>query len=274
MTKPPASPAPASGSGDRMLRLGIGALVVGILLVGAFGIYYLFLRPAGPAAVADATLPPVSTAAPTEVTSTEPGAATAAPSSAAPGGGTTTGIDGTWTVDPSIGSFSDFSGSFVGYRVQEELAGIGAQTAVGRTPDVTGSMTIAGTAVTAATLEADLTTLQSDDQNRDGQLRRQGIQTGQFPTATFTITEPIELGSIPADGQEIEVTAKGQLTLHGQTQAVEVPMKARLSGDVITVSGSIPIVFADYGIQKPESFKVLSVDDHGVMEFQVFFSRS
>jgi hypothetical protein len=50
-------------------------------------------------------------------------------------------------------------------------------------------------------------------------------------------------------------------------------MKARLSGDVIAVSGSIPIAFADYGIQKPESFKVLSVDENGVMEFQVFFSR-
>jgi hypothetical protein len=50
-------------------------------------------------------------------------------------------------------------------------------------------------------------------------------------------------------------------------------MTARLSGDVVTVAGSIPILFADYGIQKPESFKVLSVDDNGTMEFQVHFSR-
>jgi polyisoprenoid-binding protein YceI len=163
----------------------------------------------------------------------------AAGRAADPSAGSTTGVDGTWTVDPSIGSFSDFTNSFVGYRVQEELAGIGANTAVGRTPDVSGSMTIAGTAVSAATIEADLTTLQSDDGNRDRQLGRQGIQTDQFPTASFTITEPIELGST-GRGQEIEVTAKSQLTLHGQTRDVEVPMKARLSGDVIAVSGSIP----------------------------------
>ena len=31
-------------------------------------------------------------------------------------------VGGTWKVDPSVGSFSDFSGSFVGYRVQETLA--------------------------------------------------------------------------------------------------------------------------------------------------------
>jgi len=269
MTQPASRQPTPAGSGSRTTRVGLGAAVVIVLLLGAFGTYYLFLRPAGPAAVADATLPPVTTAAPTDAASTDPAAATADP-----GTGTAAGIDGTWMVDTSIGSFSDFTGSFVGYRVQEELAGIGAQTAVGRTPDVTGTMTIAGTKVTEASIEADLTTLQSDDNNRDGQLGRQGIQTDQFPGATFTITEPIELGSIPADGQVIEVTASGELTLHGQSQAVEVPMTARLSGDVIAVSGSIPILFADYGIEKPESFKVLSVDDNGVMEFQVFFSRA
>ncbi len=272
MTQPPSSPPPTPSSGNRAARLGIGALVAGALLLGALGIYYLFLRPEGPAAVADATLPPAVTAAPSDAAAT--GSATADPAASDPGTGTASGLDGNWTIDPSIGSFSDFTSSFVGYRVQEELAGIGAQTAVGRTPDVSGSMTVAGTAVTAATIEADLRTLQSDDRNRDGQLGRQGIQTDQFPTATFVITSPIEVGAIPADGQEIEVTATGQLTLHGQTQDVEVPMKARLSGDVIAVSGSIPILFADYGIEKPESFKVLSVDDHGIMEFQVFFSRA
>src|SRR4051794_27733811 len=52
------------------------------------------------------------------------------------------GLDGTWTVDPSIGSFSDFSSSYAGFRVQEQLVGIGAKTAVGRTPKVTGTMTV------------------------------------------------------------------------------------------------------------------------------------
>lgn len=274
MSQPPSSPSPAQSTGNRNARIGIGVVVAGILLVGAFGIFYLFLRPEGPAAIADATLPPVATAAATEATATDPGVVTSEPASAPPGSGAATGIEGSWTVDPSIGSFSDFSGTFVGYRVQEELAGIGAQTAVGRTPDVTGSMIIEGTRVTEATIVANLTTLQSDEAFRDGQLGRQGIQTDQFPTATFAITSPIALGSIPADGEEIEVEASGELTLHGQTQFVEVPMKARLSGDVIVVSGSIPILFADYGIEKPESFKVLSVEDRGTLEFQVFFSRS
>jgi polyisoprenoid-binding protein YceI/nitrate reductase NapE component len=241
----------------RPLLMAAGLFVLVALAVGGYGVWYLFLQPPGPAAVADTSLPPVPTSA---------------PGSAQPA--TSGGIDGTWNVDISIGSFADSTGSFVGYRVQEEMASIGANTAVGRTPNVSGSVTISGTQVTAATITADLTGLQSDDQRRDGQLARQGIQTSQFPTATFTLTTPIDLGSVPADGQEIQVTASGQLTLHGQTRDVQIPLKARLSGSTIAISGSLPIVFADYGIEKPNSFMVLSIADEGTMELQLFLTRT
>jgi len=188
--------------------------------------------------------------------------------------GATAGIDGTWTVDTSIGSFNDFTNSFVGYRVKEVLGSIGANTAVGRTPAVTGTMTISGTAVTAVEITAGLTQLQSDDDRRDGRLRNQGIQTAQFPTATFKLTAPIELGSVPADGEAVKVTATGDLTLHGVTKSVQVAMEAKLSGDAIVVTGSLPIAFADYGIEKPTSFAVLSIEDSGTMELQLFFTRN
>jgi polyisoprenoid-binding protein YceI len=182
-------------------------------------------------------------------------------------------MDGTWNVNTTLGSFSDFSGSFVGYRVQEQLASLGANTAVGRTPDVTGSLTLRGTTVNAAEFTADLTTLKSDDNRRDGQLSRQGIQTSQFPNATFKLTQPIDLGAIPADGTSITATATGNFTLHGVTKSVQIPLQAKRSNDVIVVTGSLPILFADYGIAKPNSFVVLSIDDHGTMEFQLLFTK-
>src|SRR5215213_7770115 len=51
---------------------------------------------------------------------------TDAGSTATSGGSATksAGLDGTWNVDQSIGSFSDFSSSFAGFRVQEQLVGI------------------------------------------------------------------------------------------------------------------------------------------------------
>jgi len=267
MTTPPSS-SPGAGA----LRIGIAAVILAIVAAGAFGLWYLFLRPSGPAAVGDPPLvvPTAAAASSSTAGSSAPSSTSGGSSSASAGGG----IDGTWNVDTSIGSFSDFSDSFVGYRVQEELANIGGNTAVGRTPNVSGSLTVAGTKVTAATIQADLTSLKSDDDRRDGQLSRQGLETATFPTATFTLTSPIDLGSVPVDGTEISATASGQLTLHGQTKDVQIPLRAKLSGNTVVVTGSLDIAFADYGISKPNSFAVLSIADTGTLELQLFFTKA
>ena len=261
----------ANSSRIGALRIGLAAIVLAIVAAGAFGLWYIFLRPSGPAAVADASLVVPSRSPATS----SAGSSAAATSSGSSSSGTLSGgIDGTWNVDTSIGSFSDFSDSFVGYRVQEQLASIGGNTAVGRTPAVSGSLTIAGTKVTAVTVDADLTGLKSDDNRRDGQLSHQGLETSTYPTATFSLTSPIDLGSVPADGAEVSVTATGKLTLHGQTKDVQIPLKAKLSGNTIVVTGSLEITFADYGISKPNSFAVLSIADTGTLELQLFFTKA
>jgi polyisoprenoid-binding protein YceI len=240
------------------------------------GFSYLFLREPAPAAVGltDPSASPSAVAA----ASPSAGAGSSSPASAASTAGSSSdagagSLDGTWNVDASVGSFSDFSGSFVGYRVEEELANVGAATAVGRTPDVTGSLTFAGSSVTAADFTADLSTLQSDRAQRDGQLHRQALETDTYPTATFKLTQPIDLGAVPADGQVVNATTTGDLTIHGTTKPVQIPIEARLSGAVVTVTGSTDIVFADYGISRPNSFMVLSIADHGTMEFQLQLTK-
>lgn len=257
---------------NRWLAIGLGALVVALLAGGAMGFSYFFLRPAAPAAVGLSTASPTPTV---DSATTEPSDDAGASASAATGSATTgQGLDGTWNVDPSIGSFSEFTGTFVGYRVDEELANVGAATAVGRTPDVTGSLTLAGTTITAVDITAELSTLQSDETRRDGQLRRQALETDTYPTATFSLTQPIDLASVPGDGQVVQATATGDLTIHGVTKSVEIPLEARLSGDVVTVTGSIDILFADYSISRPTSFAVLSIADHGTMEFQLQLTKA
>jgi polyisoprenoid-binding protein YceI len=238
----------------------IGAIVVLAGAAGIYGLATLFLHPA-PSAV---SLDPGSSA---------PGASIGG----LPSGATSTlaaGLDGTWSVDASIGSFSDFTDSWVGYRVDETLIGNKANTAVGRTPNVSGTLSMSGAKITSAEITADLTALQSDDQKRDGQLLRQGIQTAQFPQATFKLTSPIDLGTVPTDGEAITATATGELTLHGATKTVQVPIQARLAGDVVTVAASLEIQFGDYGIERPTSFAVLSVEDHGTIELQLHFRHA
>jgi polyisoprenoid-binding protein YceI len=227
-------------------------LVAGIVLAGAlaggFGLWYILIGPPGPAAAA-----PVIPA----------GATVAAPAS----------FDGSWQVDDSLGSISDFTSSWLGYRVQEQFVGVGGHTAVGRTPKVTGSLMLSGSTVTAASIAADLTALVSGAPQRDGELGGSGIQTDTYPTATFTLTAPIALGSFPAGGQTISATAVGNLTLHGVTKSVQISLQAQRQGGVIAVSGSLPIVFADYGFAGPSVLGFVTVNDHGTMELHLLFTH-
>ena len=259
--------------GSPWVRTLLLALLMVVVIGAGFGIWYIFFRPGGPAAVGTGApvIPGASVAAATAAPTPAGGSASAAPGSSV----AVSGIDGTWTVDPKIGSFDyaagDFSGSWAGYRVQEQLAGIGGTTAVGRTPDITGTIALAGTQLTAANLSVDLTTLVSDQSMRDGQLGHQGVETDKFPSATFVLTAPIELGHVPADGEQVAATATGDLTLHGVTKSVQIPVTARLTQDVIGVVGSLTFPWEDFGMTQPSSMKVVSLADDVTMEFQAFF---
>jgi polyisoprenoid-binding protein YceI len=186
------------------------------------------------------------------------------------------GVEGTWAVDGDSGTF-DFtdtaSGTFVGFRVNEELSSIGSATAVGRTPEVIGEITIDGTELTAATFEADMTAITTNESRRDTRVHS-ALDTTQFPTATFVLTEPVDLGAAAESGEPVSVTATGELTIKGITQSVEIPLEAQLTGDTIVVVGSMDIVFADYGVAVPAAPVVLSADDHGVLEVQLLLARA
>lgn len=136
------------------------------------------------------------------------------------------------SIDDIAGQWSTASGgeSFLGYRVGEELAGIGTTTAVGRTANVQSTVVIADTEVTSATIVGDLTTLASDSSMRDQTLRQQALQTGTYRTAQFELTTPIELSEDLENGAEVEVVAQGNLTIHGVTQAVSFPLQAQING--------------------------------------------
>jgi polyisoprenoid-binding protein YceI len=234
--------------GRRNLLVVVAILALAGIAAGGFGLWYILIGTPSPAAAAPAI---------------PAGASVRAPAS----------MDGSWQVDTSLGSMSDFTASWVGYRVQEQLAGVGGHTAVGRTPKVTGSLTLAGATVSAVSITADLTALASDSSQRDDQLRRQSIGTDNFPTATFTLTQPIALGSLPADGTTVTATATGDLTIHGVTKSVQISIQAQRQGGIIAVAGSLPIVFGDYGFQGPSSFAVVSVNDHGTMELHLLFTH-
>lgn len=176
-------------------------------------------------------------------------------------------VDGAWKV-----TANDAKGSFVGYRVHEKFAqGLVDNEATGRTSDVTASMTVDGTTVSDVSVTANLAALKSDEDFRDQRLRSQGLETDRFPTATFVATGPVELPNAPAKGKTVKVTVDGDLTLHGVTKSVSIPLEGRWDGTTIQVVGELPITMSDYGISAPTSPIIAEVDDHGSLELQLFF---
>ena len=227
----------------------LGAVGAVVVVAGAF--WFFFLRSDAPpeANLEDAV------AAITSTTVEGDPPATTAPSR--------DGLDGAWSVDPSA--------SFAGYRIDEELASIGAFTAVGRTSDVVADLVFSGSTVTELTATVDMTTLESDSSLRDGAMRTRGLETNTFPEASFVLTSRIDLGSVPSEGETFAASAQGELTLHGVTRLIELELEGSLVEGTVVVVGSVEIALADYDIEKPVGFSVLSIADVGLLELQLAF---
>ncbi len=215
----------------------IGIVLVALLVVvGGPFVYFHFIQ-------ADA--PPKLSLDTTEIPTTVAGT-TRAP------------LAGTWTIG---------SGSVVRYRIKETVFGQSG-TAVGSTETVTGSATIAGTQLTKAVFTVDMTTVKSDQSQRDGQFQGRIMDTSSFPTGTFTLTSPVDLAPVPKDKVDATYQATGTLQLHGTTNNVTLPLQARRSGNVIQVVGSTLITFSDYGIGNPSGGPA-SVGNSGTLEFRL-----
>jgi polyisoprenoid-binding protein YceI len=247
----------------KIVFISVIVLVLGI--AGGYA-YLLWAKDDAPAALSTTDLdqaltttlgtdkPPATTTAATAATA-ETTASTVSTADA--------GVDGTWTISQD---------STLGYRVQEVLGGVDTEGA-GRTNQVTGELTIAGTQVTAVEFTVDMASVTSDSDRRDGQFRSRIMSTDEFPTSTFVLTSPIDIGATPAEGVTVEATATGDLTLRGVTNSVTFPVQAKLESGRIGVLGTIPVRFSDYGIPDPSN-AFAAVKDNGTLEFVLVLDRA
>ncbi|MDQ2726669.1 MAG: YceI family protein [Actinomycetota bacterium] len=172
-------------------------------------------------------------------------------------------IDGTWTVT---------KGSRVDYRVREVLFGQN-HTAVGQTSKVNGTMVISKSMVAAAHIKVDMGSIKSGYAGRDTVYRDHLLETYSHPDGDFSLTRPLELDVIPANGGTVAAQAIGSLTLRGVTRQVSFPLQAKRDGADIAVAGSVPIHFRLWHIPDP-SFAITRVGDQGTIDLLLVFSRS
>ena len=180
--------------------------------------------------------------------------------------------DGVWYVDTDSGSFSfeEASGSFVGFRVKEELVKIGNITAVGRTDQVDGELAIQNGQLVSVSITADLSAIVTNDSRRDNAARN-AMNVRENPIASFVLDQPLDLPE--TDGSQIALQAKGQLTVNGISKAAMFELEAKAVARSIVVVGQTEVTFADYDIAVPSASIVVSAEDHGVVEFQLLFVR-
>ena len=175
-------------------------------------------------------------------------------------------LAGAWTL-------AEDGESFVGYRIGETFADIGTATAVGRTSDLSAELDFDGAMITRVVIVADLRALRSDQSRRDQALRSRGLETDTYPTATFTLSEPIAIGEAALAGRLIEQSVRGTLELHGVANEVEIALTGQLVDGLAVIVGSAEIALADYEIVPPTNFRVISIEDSGTMEFQIILAR-
>jgi len=188
---------------------------------------------------------------------------TAAPSSEFGSATETADLTGTWAVSGD---------SFAGYRVDEVLNGTDV-TVVGRTSDVSGTLTVDELTLTDAEFTVDVASIATDEGNRDAYFRDNALRVGEHPTATFTLTGPITAAEPPVAGEVQTLSATGDLTIAGVTQTIDVELEAVFDGEGGQVAGSIPITFADFGVEAP-NLGFVSVEPDGFVEFSLTIARA
>ncbi|MDQ6709047.1 MAG: YceI family protein, partial [Candidatus Dormibacteraeota bacterium] len=99
-------------------------------------------------------------------------------------------------------------------------------------------------------------------------------QSDRYPTATFKLTSPIALPGTASNGQIVQVSAVGDLTIHGTTHNVTIPMTAKLSSGQIEVAGAITFPFSQFGMTPPNIGNFVTVQNNATMEFLLFFQRA
>ena len=160
------------------------------------------------------------------------------------------------------------------YFVSEQLASLRIpSTASGTTGDVAGEfhLTADGTALAADTTSQftiGLTSLRSDESIRDNRVQG-ALETGLFPTATFTFTSFTGYDPSILEGEPQNIRLSGMLDLHGVQRQVTWQVEALRQANVITALATVTIVFEDYGITPPSVGGFTLVGNEATLQVQL-----
>jgi len=155
-----------------------------------------------------------------------------------------------------LGSFAaDPEGSRVEFAVRDNRGGF---TGVARAVDVRAVVREQGETF-AADVEArlDAAHITTGIALRDGQMRREFLQTDRYPVITFRGT------AVPRDrpgGLPFAVVLHGTLTIRGVGRDVEIPLRVTALADSYIAEGQVTVRLSDFRIPIPRFFIFVAED--------------
>lgn len=170
-------------------------------------------------------------------------------------------VEGVWQVG---------AGSAAGYRLSEVLSGEQV-TVVGRTEQVTGSVTVQAGRLAQAAVTVDTASIATDESARDAYFRR-ALDTTTFPEATFELTAPVDVGAVGAGSGPVAVSAPGTLTFHGVSRPVTAELQVQRTAEGIEVAGQVPVVLEEFGLEAPD-LGFVTVEPTGAVELRLVLVR-
>ncbi|HYR92777.1 MAG TPA: YceI family protein [Methylomirabilota bacterium] len=185
-------------------------------------------------------------------------APTAAPATSAPATPTPTAAGAGWTVTAA---------SKAVVSVREQLVGVSLPSdAVLTATGATGTFkpNADGTFSADSKITFDVTTLASDNRDRDNFVKMDTLQTRQFPKADFVPTKATGLTLPLATTGTFTFKLTGNLTIHGKTKAVTFDVVAKRNGGDLTATATLSpsVKFGDFGMTAPSvPFRVVSIVD-------------
>ncbi len=192
------------------------------------------------------------------------GSATVSVASATP---TATPTDSATAAAASGAAWTVTDKSKATIRVREQLVGVSLPSdAVLTASGAKGSFTLNadGTFASGSKITFDLTTLASDERDRDNFIKNDTLQVRQFPTAEFVPTKTSGLTVPLATSGTFTFTLTGNMTIKGKTKEVTFDVTAKRDGSDLTATATAnpSWKFGDFGMTAPSvPFRVLSVTD-------------
>lgn len=176
--------------------------------------------------------------------------------------------NGTWVITDQGSSHT----SSVGFTFDELLPG-SKRTTSGSTDQVSGEFTVADDHLTAGHVTVDMTTLKSDIDKRDVNVRMTIFSTDRYPEATFEVVRDVDLSTVPDDGSVVKVDVPGKLTIRGVTNDVTAPMDVVRTGDNVLMSTVLPVNRLDFNVRTPD-FVAAKVADMGEINIRLVLEKA